>query len=501
MTMRGTLLTLWLMAVGTVSVAAPRNVVLYVTDDQSPDAGCYGNSVIQTPNLDALARDATRFTHAFCTTASCSASRSVILTGLHNHANGQYGHEHNYHKFNSYTNIVGLPVYLSHAGYRTARCGKYHVAPEKVYQFEQQLPAPPGRVSSRSPVEMAEACRSFIVAESERPFFLYICTSDPHRGGGTATELPGQPNRFGNPPPGTKGYPGVTEVTYDPADVIVPGFLPDTPTCRAELAQYYQSISRIDQGVGRLIEILQNSGKWDETLLVYISDHGIAMPGAKTTVCEGGLRSPCIVRNPYQARRGVVSEAMISWVDLTPTILDFAGILGGDGRVEPAIVGRLPAPAPGQQTRATSRGEFHGRSFLPVLASSDTEGWDEVYASHTFHEIQMYYPMRVVRERRWKLIWNIAHPLPFPFASDLWAAPTFQAQYQLGLDAPYGAKTVRTYIHRPEFELYDLQSDPHEGHNLADDPLHADHLDRLIAKLQDFQKSSNDPWVMKWEYE
>ena len=482
--------------------SAERNVVLLVTDDQSPDAGCYGNSVIKTPQLDALARDGTLFTHAFCTTASCSASRSVILTGLHNHANGHYGHQHNYHKFNSYTNIVGLPVYLAKAGYRTARCGKYHVAPESVYQFEGVLPARPRRVSSRSPVEMAEACRGFVEEESEQPFFLYFCTSDPHRGGGEAVELNHQPNRFGNPRPDGRGYRGIEEVVYDPADVLVPGFLPDTPTCRAEIAQYYQSVSRVDQGLGRLIEILKQSGKWQTTLFIYISDHGIAMPGAKTTVYEGGLRSPCVVRNPYQARRGVTTDAMVSWVDLAPTILDFAQVLDEQGVVRRSILDQLDSPPAGtQQSRVTQRGHFHGRSFLEVLDQSKTTGWDDVYASHTFHEIQMYYPMRVVRERRYKLIWNVAHPLPFPFASDLWAAPTWQAQYKLGLSAPYGAQTVDSYINRPEFELFDLVKDPHEGHNLADDPDHIATLDLLIAKLKAFQQRTDDPWRLKWQYE
>ena len=109
--------------------------------------------------------------------------------------------------------------------------------------------------------------------------------------------------------------------------------------------------------------------------------------------------------------------------------------------------------------------------------------------------------MRVVRQRQYKLIWNIAHPLPFPFASDLWAAPTWQAQYKLGLDAPYGAKTVGSYIQRPKFELFDIKNDPHEGKNLADDPKHAKTLERLIARLQDFQKRTNDPWIIKWKYE
>ena len=105
---------------------------------------------------------------------------------------------------------------------------------------------------------------------------------------------------------------------------------------------------------------------------------------------------------------------------------------------------------------------LHGRSFLPVLDQENPEGWDEICASHTFHEIQMYYPMRVVRNRNYKLIWNIAWPLPYPFASDLWAAATWQYVYKQGMDTPYGSRTVREYIHRPEFELYDMKSDPWE---------------------------------------
>ena len=486
-------------AIGVVSFAAPRNVVLFVTDDHSPDTGAYGNSVIKTPNLDALASDGTLFTHAFCTTASCSASRSVILTGLHNHANGHYGHQHHYHKFSSYSNIVSLPVYLEHAGYRTARCGKFHVAPESIYHFQQVIPG-----AERNPVQMANICREFIAAESPQPFFLYICTADPHRGGGTANEIAEKPDRFGNPALG-KSYPGVREVPFDPRDVIVPGFLPDTPACRAELAQYYQSVSRVDQGVGRLIQVLKETGRWNDTLFLFISDHGIAMPGAKTTLYDGGMRSPCLVRNPYSRRRDVKCSAMVSWVDLVPTILEFAGAFDAQsGLVSAAVKRKLVSRAPDpedQHARDTKPGDLHGRSFLGLLEQENPVGWDEVYASHTFHEIQMYYPMRVVRTRQYKLIWNIAYPLPFPFASDLWAAATWRAQFQLGPDAPYGAKTVGSYIQRPKFELFDLQADPHEGHNLANDPKYADVLGGLIAKLKGFQERTNDPWILKWEYE
>src|SRR5690349_6123639 len=104
---------------GIPAQGAPRNVLLFVTDDQGQDAGCYGNPVLKTPNLDALAADGTRFTNAYCTTSSCSPSRSVILTGLFNHANGQYGLEHAEHHFNSFSNVKSLPVTLEGAGYRT----------------------------------------------------------------------------------------------------------------------------------------------------------------------------------------------------------------------------------------------------------------------------------------------------------------------------------------------------------------------------------------------
>jgi N-sulfoglucosamine sulfohydrolase len=452
------------------SPAAQRNVVLIVTDDQGQDAGCYGNPVLKTPHLDALAADATRFQNAYCTTASCSPSRSVILTGLFNHANAQYGLEHGYNHFRSFENLRTLPVILSDAGYRTARAGKFHVAPEATYRFDQHV-----RGNARSPVQMADNCRSLIEAESDQPFFLYFCPSDPHRGG-VASHLPHNPDGFGNKPQG-QSYPGVEPVHYDPADVIVPPFLPDTPTCRAELAQYYESISRADAGVGRLIDILKETKKYDDTLIIYISDNGAPFPGAKTTVYEPGLRLPCVIRNPQADNRGVVTEAFASWVDITPTILDYAGV------------------------EQPPRTRLHGRSLLPILNQETPSGWDEVYASHTFHEITMYYPMRVVRKGNYKLIWNIAHPLPFPFASDLWNSATWQDSLKRGDQFMYGKRTIETFTQRPEFELYDLESDPDEIRNLAGDPKHEKTLEDLQQALRRFQKRTNDPWLLKWERE
>ena len=462
----------------------PRNVVLVVADDHGQDTGAYGNPVIQTPNLDALAAEGIRFTDAFATTASCSASRSVILTGLQNHRTGQFGHQHDFHHFQSYDNLRSLPVLLSESGYRTAIVGTFHVAPREVYAFDEFLPG-----HSRSSVAMADSARDFVMADRDQPFFLYFATSDPHRGSGFAEDLPHAPDRFGNR---LEGYPGIDPVVYDPDDVIVPPYLPDTPIARAELAQYYQSISRVDQGVGRLTALLKEAGVYDETLIIYISDHGIAFPGAKTTVYEPGLRVPLIVRHP-DTDGGQVNEALVSLVDITPTILDFANV------APPTYSQHIDLPALREQLPAQQG--LHGRSFLPVLGQSNPSGWDEVYASHTFHEIQMYYPMRAVRDRKFKLIWNVAYQLPYPFASDLWESPTWQDVYRQGPMAVFGARTVQDYIQRPEFELYDMEMDPHETHNLADDPQFADVLKAYQERLREFQRRTSDPWLLKWSYE
>ncbi len=485
--------------------AADRNILFVITDDESPTLGCYGDPVAVTPNVDRLAKDGTLFRKAFATTASCSASRSVVLSGIHNHLNGQYGHEHQYHHFSTFANAISLtlPPALTNAGYRTGQIGKMHVGPEEVYRFETYLKANP-----RSTVEMAEACREFLTKQDERPFFLYFAPADPHRSGdsdeNSAREL--KPNLFGNKK-NRKAFPGVEEVFYDPIKLPVPSFLSDTPECREELAQYYQSCSRVDQGLGRLIEILKETGLYDKTLIVFTSDHGIAMPGAKTTVYEPGLHVPLVVRNPYEPKRGVESNALVSHVDITPSLLDFAGALD---RAKNRPTKWFDAEAYWKE-RGERQGEnrsgghrfdtYHGQSWIPILGDSEVAHPRDVYASHTFHEIQMYYPMRVVRDQEYKLIWNIAHALPYPFASDLWAASTWQAQYRLGPDTPFGKRTVRDYVHRPRFELYDMKNDPDESVNLASNPEYAPVLEKYQQKLRAFQEKMKDPWIMKWNYE
>ena len=451
------LLATWLLLLSaTATLAQPRNIVVFVADDHGAEAyGAYGNTVVKTPNLDRLASEGVRFTHAFATTASCSASRSVILSGVHNHRNGQYGHEHEYHHFVAFENVRTLPVMLAEAGYRTARGGKFHVAPETTFKFERVLKLP--------------EIQNFIEKDVSRPFFLYYGTNEPHR-----------PFRHD------------VEDRVDPKQVLVPDWLPDIPEVREELALYYASVRSVDKTFGTVVEALKRTGTYDSTLIIYLSDNGAAFPGSKTNVYEPGIRLPLVVKKPGSPRRGATSDAMVSWVDLVPTILEFAGV-----RVAPPPAS-LPPVSPGSFKNETP--PIQGRSFLSVLDRDTTSGWDEVYGSHTFHEITMYYPMRVVRTRTHKLIWNIAHPLPYPFASDLQASKTWQGIVARSV-TNIGPRPTKLYLQRPKFELYDLKSDPLESMNLADDPKHRTLLAELKAKLKAFQARTGDPWILKWDYE
>lgn len=416
--------------------------------------GAYGDRAAKTPNLDRLAEEGVRFTHGFSTTASCSPSRSVMMTGLHTHANGQYGLGHADHNFSMKPDVVPLPRRLKDHGYATGVIGKLHVNAPRGFGWDLDKQS-----GARSVYEMAQQARSFIQNSGGRPWYLHVGYSDPHRAGAG----------FANQP-----YPGVTANRFDPAKVPVPSFLPDNPAVRAELAEYYESANRLDQGVGFMLDVLRETQQIDNTLVVFVSDNGIPFPNAKTNLYEAGTRLPFIVRAPRQTRRGLVNNAMVSFTDLAPTFLDWAGA----------------PPA-----------EMHGRSFLPVLEQENPSGWDQVFMSHSFHEVTMYYPMRAVRTRQFKYIRNLAHELEYPFASDLWASRTWQSVLRAGQRGMLGKRSARNYLRRPPEELYEISKDPDEVNNLAASAAHAGTLARMRETLRDFRQRTRDPWTIRDFYQ
>jgi N-sulfoglucosamine sulfohydrolase len=183
---------------------------------------------------------------------------------------------------------------------------------------------------------------------------------------------------------------------------------------------------------------------------------------------------PLIVHDPTQKTRGVVSQSMASWTDIAPTILDWTGV--------------KPSPT------------MLGKSLLPILAHEDAKDRDTVFGSHQFHEITMYYPMRMIRTRTHKLIRNLAHPLPFPFASDIYNSPSWQGVLSRN-DTMLGKRTRDAFEHRPKEELFDLIKDPDELHNVADESAYAGTLKDLRSRLKEWQTATKDPWLVKEKYE
>lgn len=438
-----------------------QNVLLLISDDQGLDeCGCYGNERIQTPNLDRLASEGVRFTNAFATCASCSASRSVILTGLFNHGNGQYGHEHAYHHFRLFDWVKPLPALLKGNGYVTGVVGKLHVGPQEGIGFDFVAP---GRDlwGNRNVYQMAKYAGEFFSRDRTKPFFLLVGYSDPHRAA----------KGFAN----DREYPGIKKITYSPADVTVPYFLPDCQEVRGELADQYEAVSRMDQGIGLVLEELKESGRYDDTLILYISDNGIPFPGAKTTLYDPGVRLPMIVKSPTVTKAGLVNDAMISYADITPTLLDWTQTA-------------LPSYA------------LHGKSFLEILGERSPAGWDRVFFSHTFHEITMYYPTRGIRTRQFKYLNNLFPELEFPPASDLYASASWQAILRRR-DGMMGKRAVKQYLHRDREELYDLSKEPHELENVAGKASYAAALEEMRDALLEFRQRTKDPWLILRNYE
>ncbi len=453
-----TVMPIWLLAflllIPAAASAQSHNVLLIISDDQGLDLGVYGNTVVRTPNIDELAARGTLFTRAFATVSSCSPSRSVLLTGLYSHSNGMYGLAHDIHNQHLLPWVQTLPHVLKASGYRTGLVGKKHLLPDKSFPFDAELA--PERPGNRDVAFMAAEAARFMGADSEKPFFLVVGYSDPHRA----------PENFGN----TREWPGVQRQTYAPSQVIVPPHLPDAPAVRQDLAHYYESLSRLDSGVGMLLAALRKAGHDADTLVIYLSDNGRAFPGAKTTLYDAGIHLPLIIAAPNVDKRGVRNEAMVSWIDIMPTILDWTD-----------------APEPRDYA-------LPGRSLLPILAQEQPSGWDRVFASHSFHEIQQYYPMRALRTREYKYILNLASELSYPIAGDIESSPSWQAIVRtpsLGL----GLRTLTAFLRRPREELYDLSRDPNELNNLAADPASRLVLDRLRAEMARFRAETHDPWL------
>jgi N-sulfoglucosamine sulfohydrolase len=434
--------------------AGPKNVLLLISDNHTgTDLGCYGHPDVRTPNLDRLAARGTRFSHAFCTVASCGPSRGVIYTGLLTHANGQYTHGHSFHNGVLLPSVKTVFDLVKDAGYRTALFGKtsFYLLPGH-YDIDVI-----NQKDDRDLPLMSEQAEKFIGDSGDKPFLIAMCTHDPHPMIKTREQR-------------RKLKPRVPR-EIDPATIHLPDSVPDRTDVREIVAEYYELIERVDDGVGEALAMLDRTGKAGDTLVVFFSDQGAPFPHGYTQY-EPGVYVPMIVYNPQSQKRGITTDALVTLADVTPTVLDWTGV-------------KPPYP-------------LHGRSVLPVLEQEKTEGWDSVVLSHVMHEVTMYYPMRTLRERRYKLIWNLCYQSPFMNAKEVADQSPWRLTIERG-EKYIGKRLVEKYVWRDPIELYDLETDPNELVNLADDPKYTDLRREMSERLLKRLRETDDHWLERYE--
>ena len=399
------------------------NFLLIIADDLCwRDTGYEGNADVKTPNLDKLRGESMHLRGMFDVSPTCSPTRHALLTGLYNVRSGTFpNHSH------AYDGTRSVFAELQDAGYRVALQHKADVRPPASFSFEH----------IQSPDDFT-GTEQFMRRDPEQPWLLVFGSPDPHS-------------------------PWVRGPKYDPNAQTIPPYLHDDPVTRALRAKYYGEVTELDGQVGALLRLLDKTGQANNTVVVFVSEQGSSFPyGGKWELYDNGIRSSSLVRWPGKVKPGSSSNALMQYIDIEPTFLAAAGI-------DPAKV-NVHCPD------ANGGTGFDGRSILPVLLGKTDTLRNYVFAQETTLGVfgaKQPYPIRAVRDTRYKYIRNLASANTIfingvektePYRS--WKAETDRNPKG---DPQFTAR-VAWLTHRPAEELYDLQTDPYEFKNLADDP-------------------------------
>ncbi|XP_043924017.1 N-sulphoglucosamine sulphohydrolase isoform X2 [Protopterus annectens] len=392
-----------------------------------------------------------------------------------------YGLHQDVHHFNSFDNVRSLPLLLSQSNIRTGIIGKKHVGPQAVYPFDFQHTEENSSILQvgRNITRIKLLVRQFLRTKDDRPFFLYVAFHDPHRCGHSQPQYGVFCEKFGNGESGMGWIPDWKPQYYTPEEVKVPYFIPDTPAARADLAAQYTTVSRLDQGIGLILNELHDAGFENNTLVIYSSDNGIPFPNGRTNLYWSGTAEPMLVSSPEHLQRwGEVSSSYVSLLDITPTVLDWFSV-----------------PYPSYSIFGKDKVFLTGKSLLPALVSE--QPWYTVYGSQNHHEVTMYYPMRSLYYQQYHLIQNLNFKMPFPIDQDFYVSPTFQdlLNRTQAQQPTHWFKTLHQYYYRERWELYDRSADPSEIRNLAMDPKFKLLFESLKTQILQWQWDTYDPWV------
>ena len=416
------------------------NIVVIVADDMGTnEIGCYGGANISTPNIDRLAGEGMMFTNNYTSMAMSVPLRASLYTGLYPAHHGSYRN----HKA-TYSNVKSAAHYMADLGYRVGRTGKDHPANQpKVYPFEKVNGFEVNCVTSHPALSTADGIREFITRDADEPFCLYVCSIHSHMpwDAGDASE-------------------------FDPAKVVLPPNCVDNAQTRKEFCDYLAEIRLLDNEVGMVYKTLEETGELDNTLVIFLAEQGPQMPFGKWTLYRYGTHSAFIARYPKAIKAGAVSDALVQYEDILPTMIDFAG-----GEPE----------------------GLDGQSCLDVLYGKSEGQRRWVYGIHNNIPEGDAYPIRSIQDKRWKLIVNLTPGVDYHCkymtkpGSSMW-----KSWLETAKTSKDAAQLVDRYLTRPAIEFYDLQEDPWELNNLASDPTQAGRIAIMRAALEAWMIQQGD---------
>lgn len=415
------------------------DIVVFLTDDQSQlDCSAYGEKIIRTPNMQKLADAGMTFERAYVASPSCAPSRAALLTGLMPARNGA---EANHARPRA--DIKKWPAYFQEAGYEVVAFGKVsHYKHTVDYGFDHF--ADDGFHQHESIGHAVEWLQKRPKGGT-KPLCLMVGTNWPH--------VPWPEKDLG----------------YDGARLTLPAGSIDTPKTREWRAKYAAAVTRADDDLGVILDATrQHLGA--DTLILFSADHGAQWPFGKWNGYESGVCVPLIVSWPGVVKPGSRSRAMVQWTDFLPTLVDAAG-------------GKVPAG-------------IDGRSFLPVLRGEKAAHRELIFTTHSNDGWFNVYPLRTVRDEKWKYIRNLHPDFAFTTHIDLpvklGQRGFFATWEDKAKSDPQAAGILKRYHARPAEELYDLETDPHEQHSLAVDPARRAELTRLSGQLDSWLASQGD---------
>lgn len=410
------------------------NILWIVTEDFSPNLGCYGDSDAITPNLDAFAKQSARFTRCFTHAPVCAPSRSGLITGQYPTTMGSH------HMRSKLTTPPPLFVDgLRKAGYFVAWPGKT--------DFNFDVPAD-WVDSTKNWVQNAD------VLPKDKPFFAYVNIGVTHESQARATHFQYAKNTARLKP----------DQRHDPAKVKLPPYYPDTWEVRNNVAVYHDNATAMDHTVGDILKALDDRKLSENTVVFFFGDHGWGLSRGKRWLYDSGIRTPLLVRWPGKIEPGSVREDLVCFLDFAPTVLSLAGADVPKAMAGRVMLGDKPQPAP---------------KYVFACRDRMDESYDRI---------------RSVRGERYHYLRNFHPELPYAqWINYMDEMPVMRTWRRLAFEGKLNS-TQSLFMARtkPKEELYDTQADPHEVNNLAESKEHAAVLTEMRAALDQWIKDTKD---------